>query len=110
MPELGSTSRKAGTSTREKMNESMPSMVHPPQAAQNARFWLDVSGTLAAGVSTTGLCMRGAGKKLDHRWAKKSRRFAQGGFFDGTASEFRLLARAVQKVLSVQNRDREGAS
>jgi hypothetical protein len=75
MPELGSTSRKAGTNTREKMNESMPSMVHPPQAAQNARFWLDVSGTLAAGVSTTGLCMRGAGKKLDHRWAKKSRRW-----------------------------------
>src|SRR5271170_5620339 len=73
MPELGSTSRKAGTSTREKMNESMPSMVQPPQAAQNARFWLDVSGTLAAEVSTTGLCMRGAGKKLDHRRLKKSR-------------------------------------
>src|ERR1700677_2298673 len=81
MPELGSTSRKAGTSTSEKMNESMPSMVHPPQAAQNARFWLDVSGTLAAGVSTTGLCMRGAGKKLDHRWAKKSRRVETASVF-----------------------------
>jgi hypothetical protein len=73
MPELGSTSRKAGTSTREKMNESIPSIVHPPQAAQKARFWLDVRGTVAAGVSTTGFIMRGAGKKLDHRSPKKSR-------------------------------------
>ena len=58
MPDLGNTSRSAGTSTREKMNESIPSMVHPPQAAQNARFWLDVSGMLAAGDSTTGLLTR----------------------------------------------------
>jgi hypothetical protein len=38
MPDLGNTSRSAGTRTREKMKESIPSMVHPPQAAQKARF------------------------------------------------------------------------
>jgi hypothetical protein len=43
------------------MNESIPSMVQPPQAAQNARFWLDVSGTLAVGDSTAGLSMEGIG-------------------------------------------------
>src|ERR1700722_12118323 len=63
MPELGSTSRKAGTRTSEKMNESIPSMVHPPQAAQKARFWLDVSGTRVAEDSTTGLIML---ERLDH--------------------------------------------
>jgi hypothetical protein len=36
----------------------MPSMVHPPHAAQKARFWLDVSGMLTAGDSTTGFIMR----------------------------------------------------
>ncbi len=41
-------------------------MVHPPQAAQNARFWPDVSGMPAAGVSTAGLLMEGmSGIKYD---------------------------------------------
>jgi hypothetical protein len=40
------------------MNESMPSKVHPPQAAKKARFWLEVSLDLGGAVATLALCIR----------------------------------------------------
>ena len=38
MPDAGSSSVSAGTSTSAYMNESMPSSAQPPQAARNPRF------------------------------------------------------------------------
>src|SRR5712691_8955877 len=43
MPDCGRSARSAGTITSAKMNESMPSRVHPPHEAQNPRTWLGVN-------------------------------------------------------------------
>src|ERR1017187_404627 len=46
IPDFGRSSRRAGTMTSAKMNESMPSSAQPPHEAQNPRTWLGVSATL----------------------------------------------------------------
>ena len=43
-PDFGNSSVRAGVSTRAKMNESMPSSVHPAHAAQKPRRCALVSG------------------------------------------------------------------
>ena len=53
-PDFGSSSVSAGVSTSAKMNESMPSSVHPAHAAQKPRRWALVSASGTAGCGKLG--------------------------------------------------------
>ncbi len=60
------------------MNESMPSSIHPPQAAKKPRFWLEVSLGLDSEVATLALfirrfCLGFAPKEFAQRSAARQR-------------------------------------
>src|ERR1700674_1862950 len=65
------------------MKESMPSIVHPPHAAQKLRTWLRVSGGLVRGAFSETL---------------RTRIFLPGGWLGGGASSTRFCPNRIVNI------------